>query len=130
MNLACDFILFLITAVLVIYYDYKTQFIPIWLILCNYILLWEIFKSEQLFYIPLILGLICIFIYYIKDIPVDSIYIITMCILLIANHNLLNIFCIIPQIIQYILTKVDKMSYMVSIEMSFIILFVINRILI
>lgn len=117
MNLVCN-IIFFATAILTIIYDYKTQQIPLIIILLNYI-------SICLLVSPyLLVGIFAIIICKKLNKPIDSIYVLPLCYIFITTKNLMYIICIIPMLIQTIMSKRDKISFMIAIELSYIIIFI------
>jgi hypothetical protein len=122
MNLVYN-IVFLITAVIVILYDYKIQKIPIWIIILNYISFCLLINPFLLF------GLIGICILKYLDKPVDIVYIILIGFILLNTSNLWYALSIIPMLIQTIFSKKEKISLMVSIEIACIILLLAKIIL-
>lgn len=114
-------IIFLLTAITVIIFDYKIQKIPVILILINYCSICLLINPY------LLAGIILIAIIKYINKPVDIVYILTLCSGFLLNQNLLYGVCIIPIILQTILSKKDKISLMVSIELAFICFFVIRR---
>ncbi len=122
MNLACN-ILFLITAVAIIVFDLKIQKIPVILVLVNYSLFSYLLNPILLF------GNLAILLFWKFGKPVDIIYILALCYNMIMFRNVYNPICLIPLLIQLVVSKQDKMSFMVAIEISCIILLVTKFIL-
>lgn len=122
MNLVCN-IVFIISAITVIIFDYKIQKIPIILIIINY-------SSICMLLNPILLvGNIAIVIFKVLDIPIDIIYIILLSTALLINKNIWNVLCIIPILIQTVFSKKEKICLMVSIEIACIILLLTKIIL-
>ena len=111
MNLACN-IIFLITAVTIIVFDLKIQKIPIILVLVNYSLFSYLINPILLF------GNIAILFFWKFGKPVDIVYILALCYNMIMFKNAYNPICLIPLVIQLLVSKQDKMSFMVAIEIS------------
>lgn len=111
MNLACN-IIFLITAVAIIVFDLKIQKIPIILVLVNYSLFSYLINPILLF------GNIAILFFWKFGKPVDIVYILALCYNMIMFKNAYNPICLIPLVIQLVVSKQDKMSFMVAIEIS------------
>ena len=111
MNLACN-IIFLITAVAIIVFDLKIQKIPIILVLVNYSLFSYLINPILLF------GNIAILFFWKFGKPVDIVYILALCYNMIMFKNAYNPICLIPLVIQLLVSKQDKMSFMVAIEIS------------
>lgn len=111
MNLVCN-IIFLITAVAIIVFDLKIQKIPIILVLVNYSLFSYLINPILLF------GNIAILFFWKFGKPVDIVYILALCYNMIVFKNAYNPICLIPLVIQLVVSKQDKMSFMVAIEIS------------
>lgn len=111
MNLACN-IIFLITAVAIIVFDLKIQKIPIILVLVNYSLFSYLINPILLF------GNIAILFFWKFGKPVDIVYILALCYNMIMFKNAYNPICLIPLVIQLVVSKQDKMSFMIAIEIS------------
>ena len=111
MNLVCN-IIFLITAVAIIVFDLKIQKIPIILVLVNYSLFSYLINPILLF------GNIAILFFWKFGKPVDIVYILALCYNMIMFKNAYNPICLIPLVIQLVVSKQEKMSFMVAIEIS------------
>ena len=111
MNLVCN-IIFLITALAIIVFDLKIQKIPIILVLVNYSLFSYLINPILLF------GNIAILFFWKFGKPVDIVYILALCYNMIVFKNAYNPICLIPLVIQLVVSKQDKMSFMVAIEIS------------
>lgn len=111
MNLVCN-IIFLITAVAIVVFDLKIQKIPIILVLVNYSLFSYLINPILLF------GNIAILFFWKFGKPVDIVYILALCYNMIVFKNAYNPICLIPLVIQLVVSKQDKMSFMVAIEIS------------
>lgn len=108
-------IVFITTAIITIIYDYKIQRIPLVVILLNYISICLLVNPY------LLVGILLILIIKKLDKSVDIVYILTLAYLFLNQNNLIYLLCIIPILIQTILSKSKKISLMISIELSFII---------
>jgi hypothetical protein len=107
---------FILTAILIVIYDFKIQKIPIILLLTNYI------SMSLMVNYWLLLGVLVIFCAKIFDFPIDILYVGILCYLIIILHNNLSIFAILIVLIQILLstrkesfTK-ENLSLMVSLE--------------
>lgn len=101
--------IFILTAVIVIYYDYKYQKIPMVVLLYNY-------SAICFLYNPLLaVGVIFIFIAKYYNLPIDMLFIVLLCFLIIDNkHGILAILTLICYI--SIDNSNNKLSYMIPIE--------------
>ena len=107
---------FILTAILIVIYDFKIQKIPIILLLTNYISMSLMVNYWLLF------GVLVIFCAKKFDFPIDILYVVILCYLIIILHNNLSIFAILIVLIQILLstrkesfTK-ENLSLMVSLE--------------
>ena len=107
---------FILTAILIVIYDFKIQKIPIILLLTNYI------SMSLMVNYWLLLGVLVIFCAKKFDFPIDILYVGILCYLIIILHNNLSIFAILIVLIQILLstrkesfTK-ENLSLMVSLE--------------
>jgi hypothetical protein len=117
------FILFTISAIGIILYDYKYQYIPLWLIIFNYISICLICNYWLLF------GIILIFILYKVNKPIDVIYVLIMLYLIIRIRNTqCNIACIILILLCIFYQKQEKLSFMIPLEMAILIQITTNLI--
>lgn len=115
MNLVCN-VVFFISAVVVILYDYRLQKIPVILILLNY-------SSICLLVSPYLLaGNVVILVLKKLDKPVDVVYIALLAVYLIVYKNNYNYLALIPMIVQVLVAKKEKISFMISIELAYVIL--------
>lgn len=116
MSLAYDIIqiIFAISAILVIRYDYKYQKIPFWLVIVNYITISILTNYWLLF------GLLYLILCKIKDIPIDLLYILIMVYLIIIEPiNYYSIICVLICLIYVLIShKSEKISFMVPLEIS------------
>lgn len=110
-NLVCS-IIFVLTAIAVIIYDYKKNEIPFILVLVNYI------SFCMLVHPVLLFGTLGLFLLKYKNKPIDIIYIIALGISLIILRSSIGIVCIFPIFIQLLISKKDKICLMVSIELA------------
>ena len=102
-------IIFYVSAISIIIYDYKIQKIPLWLVLTNYTMICLLIN-------PIILvGNIFILLLKKLDKPIDIIYIFTMSYLILINNNIYSSIGIIIMLLFIILSK-DKVSLMVPLE--------------
>ena len=109
------FILFTISAIGIILYDYKYQYIPLWLILFNYISICLICNYWLLF------GIILIFILYKVNKPIDVIYVLIMLYLIIRIRNpQCNIALYNTNTIMYILSKTREIEFYDTIRNGYI----------
>ena len=121
MNLVCNAVFF-ISALVVILYDYRLQKIPVILILLNY-------SSICLLVSPYLLaGTVVILVLKKLDKPVDIVYIALLAVYLTVYKNNYNFLALIPMIVQVLVTKKEKISFMVSIELAYAILMIIKMI--
>lgn len=121
MNLVCNAVFF-ISAIAVILYDYRLQKIPVILILLNY-------SSICLLVSPyLFAGNVVILVLKKLNKPVDIVYIALLAVYLIVHKNNYNFLALIPMTVQVIVTKKEKISFMVSIELAYVILMTIKMI--
>ena len=119
MNLVCNAVFF-ISAIVVILYDYRLQKIPVILILLNY-------SSICLLVSPYLLaGNVVILVLKKLDKPVDIVYIALLAVYLTIYKNNYNFLALIPMIVQVLVTKKEKISFMVSIELAYAILTVLK----
>ena len=107
--------IYLITAIIIIIYDYKIQLIPILLLLCNYICLCFIINPI------LLIGIICILIAKQLNKPIDMLYICILIYLIIIVNNPYSMLSILILLIYTILQKSNKISYMFPLEIAIII---------
>lgn len=120
MNLVCS-IIFVLTAIAVIIYDYKKNEIPFILVLVNYI------SFCMLVHSVLLLGTLGLFLLKYKNKPIDIIYIVALGISLIIQRSSIGIVCIFPIFIQLLISKKDKICLMVSIELACMIYLYMNK---
>ena len=115
MNLVYS-ILLVISAIGVIIYDYKYQKIPIWLLLINY-------SSICLFTnIWFLFGIIIIILAKLKDFPIDFLYVVIMCYLIIIVNSYFSLLGIIIVLVHILITKeTSKISFMVSLELAILV---------
>lgn len=111
MNLVCN-IIFIITTIFIIIYDYKYQKIPFELILLNYISL--CFLTN----LYLLIGLIIIFIIKKINKPIDIVYLFILCYLIINIHTNYSLISIMILLIYTLCSKSSKISFMVPLELA------------
>lgn len=122
MNLVYN-ILFSLTAIPIAVFDFKYQKIPLWLILLNYLLL-------SLLVNPIFLiGLIIILILKKFDKPIDIVYLFIISYLIIIIGSIWSVLSIIVMLIFILISKKDKLSYMVPIELVCIIELILKEVL-
>lgn len=113
MNLICNIIL-VISAIAIIIYDYKIKKIPMWLLIINYISICLILNKWLLF------GIVFIILAKLKDFPIDMLYVFIMCYLIIIVNNYFGLLGIMILLLHIILSKEDKISFMVSLEIAIV----------
>ena len=121
MSLVCINILkalFIISAIVIIVYDYKYQKIPFWVVIVNYIILSGLINYWLLF------GLLYLIFCKIKDVPIDMLYVLVIFyLIIITNYSVVSILvCLICAIYVIISRKASKISFMVPLEISIIIM--------
>lgn len=118
MNILLHIIL-IISAIAIIIFDYKTQRIPIWLIIINYSTICLITNKW------LLLGVIFILFSKWKDIPVDWVFVLLICYVIYLNKGSMVVdFVVILLSFAYSMLFTDengKISYLVPLEIGFII---------
>ncbi len=114
MNLVCN-IIFIITAILTIIYDYKYKRIPIFILISNYIAISLLLNKYLLF------GLVFIYIYKKLDKPIDIIYVLVLGYSIITKMNFLSIISIIIVLLYALLSKSKYISFMVPLEIALLI---------
>lgn len=120
MNLAFNILqtVFIISAFTIMGYDYKYQKIPYWLLLINYI-------SLSLLVEPvLLIGFAYIIICKLEDKPVDFLYLLVICYLIIYGNKYFAIASIILSLLFILLNKKEKLSFMIPLEISCIIMLI------
>lgn len=113
-NLVCS-IIFKISAAAVISFDLKIQKIPLWLILINYISFCIIINPVLLVGVPVFFWMKHL------DKPIDIIYILALGVSMCLLRPSYAPICIFPIFIQLLISKKDKISLMVSIEIAYLI---------
>lgn len=119
MNLVYNIVqfVFAISALIVVIFDYKYQKIPFWAIIINYVSL-----SLLVNYFALI-GIVFLVFCKIKDKPIDLLYILIMCYLLINTDMYYKIFSILICLLYVLVSsKKEKISFMVPLEIAITIL--------
>ena len=120
MNLVFS-IIFILTSIFIIIEDLKAQKIFVPLILVNYCSFCMIINPI------LLIGAGFILLFKKLKKPVDIIYIITIGFTFLYHNTQYDIISVIPLLIQTIISKKDKISFMVSIEIACIILLILRR---
>ena len=121
MSLVCINILkalFIISAIVIIVYDYKYQKIPFWVVIVNYTILSGLINYWLLF------GLLYLIFCKIKDVPIDMLYVLVIFyLIIITNYSVVIILvCLICAIYVIISRKASKISFMVPLEISIIVM--------
>ena len=121
MNIVCISILkvlFVVSAIIIIVYDYKYQKIPFWVVIVNYTILSGLINYWLLF------GLLYLIFCKIKDVPIDMLYVLVIFyLIIITNYSVVSILvCLICAIYVIISRKASKISFMVPLEISIIII--------
>lgn len=121
MSLVCINILkalFIISAIIIIVYDYKYQKIPFWVVIVNYTILSGLINYWLLF------GLLYLIFCKIKDVPIDMLYVLVIFyLIIITNYSVVSILvCLICAIYVIISRKASKISFMVPLEISIIVM--------
>ena len=114
MNLVCN-IIFIITAILTIIYDFKYKKIPISIIVLNYIAISILLNKYLLF------GLIFIYAYKKLDKPIDILYVLLLGYAIIIKMNILSVISIIVVLLYTLLSKSKYTSFMVPLELALLI---------
>lgn len=109
-------IIIVITAFAIIFFDARYQKIPLWLVILNYITLSLLVNPY------LLIGLIVILVLKKFDKPIDIVYIVFLSICLLMRHDSRYLICIMPMFIQIMISRKERISFMISIELSCIIL--------
>ena len=121
MNIVCINILkalFIISAIVIIVYDYKYQKIPFWVVIVNYTILSGLINYWLLF------GLLYLIFCKIKDVTIDMLYVLVIFyLIIITNYSVVSILvCLICAIYVIISRKASKISFMVPLEISIIVM--------
>ena len=121
MNIVCISILkvlFVVSAIIIIVYDYKYKKIPFWVVIVNYTILSGLINYWLLF------GLLYLIFCKIKDVPIDMLYVLVIFyLIIITNYSVVSILvCLICAIYVIISRKASKISFMVPLEISIIII--------
>lgn len=120
MNLVYN-VVFIITALITIIYDYRYQKIPFVVILTNYITLCAILNPKTLPSVILLLILAY------KDIPIDMAYILEA-ILLVCFFKINIVVLIICTLIFVVFSKKERISLMIPIELGYLYIIFANSI--
>lgn len=111
MNLVCS-IIFVLSAIAIMVFDYKKNEMPFWLVILNY-------SSFCLLVHPILLfGTLGLFLLKYKNQPIDIIYILALGISLVILRPSMAILCLFPVFIQIIISKREKLCLMVSLELA------------
>jgi hypothetical protein len=113
MNLICNIIL-VISAIAIIIYDYKIKKIPMWLLIINYISICLLLNKWLLF------GIVFILLAKLKDFPIDLLYVLIMCYLIIIVNNYFSLLGIMILLLHILISKEEKISFMVSLEIAIV----------
>ena len=105
-----------ITAFAIIFFDARYQKIPLWLVILNYTTLSLLVNPY------LLIGLIVILVLKKFDRPIDIVYIVFLSICLLMRHDSRYLMCIMPMFIQIMTSRKERISFMISSELSCIIL--------
>lgn len=110
-NLVCS-IIFVLSAIAIMVFDYKKNEMPFWLVILNY-------SSFCLLVHPILLfGSLGLFLLKYKNQPIDIIYILALGISLVILRPSMAILCLFPVFIQIIISKQEKLCLMVSLEIA------------
>lgn len=110
-NLVCS-IIFVLSAIAIMVFDYKKNEMPFWLVILNY-------SSFCLLVHPILLfGTLGLFLLKYKNQPIDIIYIVALGISLVILRPSMAILCLFPVFIQIIISKREKLCLMVSLEIA------------
>ena len=113
MNLICNIIL-VISAIAIFIYDYKIKKIPMWLLIINYISICLLLNKWLLF------GIVFILLAKLKDFPIDLLYVLIMCYLIIIVNNYFSLLGIMILLLHILISKEEKISFMVSLEIAIV----------
>ena len=105
---------FILTAIVIIGYDFKIQKIPFWLILINYTSLCILINYFLLF------GIFILIILKKKKKPIDIVYLFTSGYLILIINNIIGLMSICIILIYIMMSKREKISLMVPIEIVLI----------
>lgn len=111
MNLAYN-VIFVITAIFIMIYDFKYQKIPISLLVLNYI------SVCLLTNIYLLIGLSIILILKKLDRPIDILYLSILGYIIIVNQNVYSVISILILLLYIIFSKSTHISLMVPLELA------------
>lgn len=123
MNLAYNIIL-VVTAIAIAVFDYRYQKIPLWLVILNFSVICML--TSPIF----LVGIIVILVLKKMDQPIDIVYLITIGYLIIINNNIYRVISILILLIYIFLSKRDKISLMVPIELVMIFELVVKEVII
>ena len=113
MNLVYN-IIFIITSICIIIYDFKYQKIPTIYIVLNFI------SICLLTNIYLLISLINIYIIKNLDKSIDSLYLMLLAYIMYTSHNIYSILSILILLVYILFSKSNKISLMVPIELALI----------
>lgn len=119
MNLVYS-IIFFISAIFVIIYDYKYQKIPLYIIIINFVSLCLLTN------ILCLIGIIFIFILKKLDKPIDVVYLVIIGYLIITIGSIWSILSIIVLLTFVLMSQKDNISFMIPIEISCLIELIIK----
>lgn len=119
MNLVYN-IIFFISAIFVIIYDYKYQKIPLYIIIINFVSLCLLTN------ILCLIGIIFIFILKKLDKPIDVVYLVIIGYLIITIGSIWSILSIIVLLTFILMSQKDNISFMIPIEISCLIELIIK----
>lgn len=119
MNLVYS-IIFFISAIFIIIYDYKYQKIPLYIIIINFISLCLLTN------ILCLIGIIFIFILKKLDKPIDVVYLVIIGYLIITIGSIWSILSIIVLLTFVLMSQKDNISFMIPIEISCLIELIIK----
>ena len=114
-----------ITSIIIIIYDSRIKRIPMWLLIINYSVI--CFLVNNLY---LLFGILFILFIKYKNYSIDILYIFFMIyLIIIVNNYYINIVNIIIMLCYIIISKDDKLSFMVPLEICILLNFFIKEIL-
>lgn len=106
----------IISAILIIVFDYKFKLIPMWLLIINYSTICFLSIKWLLF------GIIFILVAKKLDIPIDILYVILLCILISLTNNMIIAIVAISICLAYVVFSDQiKISFMVPLEIGILI---------
>lgn len=123
MNLVFN-IVFIITAIAIMVFDYKYQAMPLWIVLINYSILSILVNPVFL------IGNVVILILKKIDQPIDTSYLVIIGYLIIMSRSIYNVFSILVLLAFILFSKKEKLSYMIPIEIACIFELLIKEVII